>query len=248
VEKIGAKLRAVRVQSDLSLRDVGDQASQIATMRGNPLCKISASWLDRIERENRSIGSTKLLTLALIYNLTIEELLSFGDALDKTTTVTWDLPISPKSTLLLPRGPLDEKARILLPDETADAEPPKATDFLDSPAVRKVSRYVRAVIGSEDNFLHPMLRSGATVLIDRQKRTIAPNRVLNNEFERPIYLLETRDGYICSWCEFDERERNMLVIVPHPCSGRKGVRLRMTQDVTVIGLVTGLHMRVEPLS
>jgi hypothetical protein len=47
VEKIGAKLRAVRVQSDLSLRDVGDQASQIAKMRGNPLCKISASWLDR---------------------------------------------------------------------------------------------------------------------------------------------------------------------------------------------------------
>jgi transcriptional regulator with XRE-family HTH domain len=246
VEKIGAKLRAVRVQFNLSLRDVEDQASQLAMMRGNPLCRISASWLDRIERGNRSIGSTKLLTLAVIYKLTIEELLSFGDALDQTAEATWDLPISPKDTLLLPRGPLDERARILLPDETADAEAPAATAFLDGPAVRKISRYVRAVIGSENNYLHPMLRSGATVLVDRQKRTIVPNRVLNSEFERPIYLLHTHEGYICSWCEICERERNMLVIVPHPCSGRRGTRLQMTQEVSVIGQVIGLHMRVNP--
>src|SRR5260370_40779907 len=94
-------------------------------MRGNPLCKISASWLDRIERENRSIGSTKLLTLALIYNLTMEESLSFGDALDKTTTGTWNLRISPKSTLLLLLGPWNGKARLLLRVETAEAGRPK---------------------------------------------------------------------------------------------------------------------------
>jgi hypothetical protein len=215
-------------------------------MRGNPLCKISKSWIDRIERENRSIGSTKLLTLAVIYKLTIEELLSFGDALDQAAEATWDLPISPKDTLLLPRGPLDERARILLPDEIVDAEAPATTVFLDGATVRRVSRYVRAVVGTDNNYLHPMLRSGATVLVDRKKRTIAPNRVLSNEFERPIYLLETHEGYICSWCEIDERERNMLVIVPHPCSGRKGTRLLMTQEVTVIGQVRGLHMRVDP--
>jgi transcriptional regulator with XRE-family HTH domain len=247
VEKIGVKLRAVRVQANLSLRDVEDQAGQIAAMRSNPLCNISASWLDRIERQNRDIGSTKLLTLARIYNLTVEELLSFGDALDRTAAPNWDLPISPKNTVFLPRGPLDNKARTVLPDDVAEAAPPVRTAFSESAAARKVSRYVRAVIGIEDNFLHPMLRSGATVLVDRQKRTVGRNRPFNNEFERPIYLLETRDGYVCSWCEFDEQRINMLVIIPHPCSGRKSMRLDIAQEVTVVGMVVGLHMRIEPV-
>ena len=75
------------------------------------------------------------------------------------------------------------------------------------------SRY--GFIGLTDNMMYPLLRPGSFVQIDERQRTLplAPSRT---EFDRPIYFIELRDGYICSWCEL---QRNKLIVIPHPLSG-----------------------------
>ncbi len=58
-------------------------------------------------------------------------------------------------------------------------------------------------IGLQDFTLHPMLRPGTFVQIDQRVRKIQPLR-WRSEYDRPIYFIELRDGYACSWCEMQD--------------------------------------------
>ena len=69
MEGIGAKLRAARSRWQLTLREVEERSLKLAQQWGNPAYRISASWLDRVERENRGLSATKLIVLAVIYKI-----------------------------------------------------------------------------------------------------------------------------------------------------------------------------------
>ena len=58
-------------------------------------------------------------------------------------------------------------------------------------------------IGLQDNTLSPLLRPGSFVQIDPHVRKVQPLR-WRTEFDRPIYFVELRDGYACSWCEMQD--------------------------------------------
>src|SRR5580658_1449698 len=72
---IGAKLRMIRRQWQLSLREVEERSRRIAEERGNLSYKVSASWLDRLEREAHELTVNKLIALAEVYSLPAEQLL-----------------------------------------------------------------------------------------------------------------------------------------------------------------------------
>src|ERR1700744_507000 len=74
-EGLGAKLRAIRQQWRLSLREVEKRSLRVAQERGSESYQISASWLDRLEREHHELTVNKLIALADIYNLTAERLI-----------------------------------------------------------------------------------------------------------------------------------------------------------------------------
>ena len=76
MEGIGGKLRAARLQWQLTLREVEDRSNRLAQEWGNPAYQISASWLDRVEREDRVLSPSKLIVLAVIYGLTAAQLLA----------------------------------------------------------------------------------------------------------------------------------------------------------------------------
>jgi hypothetical protein len=61
----------------LTLRETEERCAQVAQQWGNDAYRISASWLDRVERENRGLSATKLIVLAYIYNLSTDQMLSF---------------------------------------------------------------------------------------------------------------------------------------------------------------------------
>jgi transcriptional regulator with XRE-family HTH domain len=65
---IGLRLRAVRRQWQLSLREVEKRSLQFAQQQGNQSYQVSASWLDRLEREEHELTVNKLIVLADIYN------------------------------------------------------------------------------------------------------------------------------------------------------------------------------------
>jgi hypothetical protein len=95
-------------------------------------------------------------------------------------------------------------------------------------------------IGREDHTLYPLIRPGSLVQIDPSQRKIssAPWRT---EFERPIYFIELRNGYLCSWCQL---ERGQLIIIPHPQSRQTVRHFEHPSQAEIVGRVTGVAMRI----
>jgi transcriptional regulator with XRE-family HTH domain len=242
VENIGSKLRAVRERLKLSRQDVEEETNRIAQLRGNPSCKISANWLYRVESGDHGIGGIKLLTLAYAYQLTVEELLALDDAPDQPAEADWHLPVEPRQTLLLTPGPLDDLARLRLPD--GYSSPPKRTKLLQEESTSRVTRYVRAIVGKEDNRMYPLLHPGAIVLIDRHSRAVAKHPNVKNEFEIPIYFFETHDGPVFGWTSLGKND--ILSILAHPCSGKSPLHFQYKHEIDVIGQIVGVQMWITP--
>ena len=100
----------IRRQWQLSLREVEERSLRFAQDRGNSSYQISASWLDRLEREEHELTVNKLIALASIYNIPTEQLLrSMHPANEKTLNLKQ--LSSPNATILLTEGPLEAQAK-----------------------------------------------------------------------------------------------------------------------------------------
>jgi len=238
---IGGKLRESRLKWQLTLREVEERSLRLAQQWENPSYRISASWLDRIEREDRELAATKLIVLAVIYGLTAEEMIALCPV-STPTPHQLDSVGTPNATLLLTQGPLEQHARHWLPDTFLADPPPEATTLLPSEKASLPSHYRRGVIGQRDRVLEPMVRAGSIVLIDTQKRSIASRKDWTHEFDRPIYFLITRTGYAAGFCELD-REAQWLTLVPHPLSYESSRRWRFKKEIEVIGTVAAVFTR-----
>jgi transcriptional regulator with XRE-family HTH domain len=242
VEGIGRRLRSIRQKFGLTLREVEERSVRLGQEWGNTTYRISASWLDRVEREDRILSGAKLIVLAVIYSLTSKEMLSLYTPGNRPMAHADQLS-APNSTLLLTRGPLEEFARQRLPDSILSERIPERTTLLP-PEDYLPAHYRRGIIGRQDKTLEPMVRAGTFVLINTQKRSIAHRREWTNEYDRPIYFLYTRSGYACGWCDLD-RNTDWLTLVPHYASYAAGQRWRYRAEVEVIGKVVAMLQRFE---
>jgi hypothetical protein len=98
-------------------------------------------------------------------------------------------------------------------------------------------------IGLEDYTLYPHIRPGSFVEIDDRQNKIKP-RSWQNEYDRPIYFVELRGGYACSWCELDG---NQLILIPSPQSRVQVRHVRYPNEGDIIGRVTAVTMRIADL-
>lgn len=242
MKQIGSKLRSVRLKWGLTLREVEERSAIIAQERGNSSYRISASWLNRVEREGRGLSVIKLIVLAAIYGISPEQLLAYCPHATRNSSGR-NGPLGPNTTLLLTNGPLEEHARTWLPDSIAAEPIPDSTTLL-SPEDHLPSHYRRGIIGRLDKTLDPMIRPGSIVLINTQRRSIAHRREWTNEFDRPIYFLLTHGGYFCGWCELD-KNAEWLTLVPHSLSYATAQRWRYRKEVEVVGRVAVVLMRLE---
>jgi transcriptional regulator with XRE-family HTH domain len=242
MEGIGGRLRSIRQKWGFTLRDVEDRSMRISQKWGNPSYRMSASWLDRVEREDRVLSGAKLIVLAVIYSLTSEELLAIYTQ-GSHNAAQFDEASGPNATLLLTRGPLEKLVRQRLPDSVLAERIPDQTTLLP-PEDYLPGHYRRGVIGRQDKTLEPMVRAGTFVLIDTQKRAIAHRREWTNEYDRPIYFLYTRSGYVCGWCDLD-RNTNWLTLVPHYASYAPAQRWKYRLEIEVVGRVAAMLQRFE---
>lgn len=242
MEQIGPRLRAIRQKWGLSLREVELRSTRIAQEWGNSSYRISASWLDRVEREGRGLSAAKFIVLAIIYGIPSEQLLAYCPPAANDSQSS-EFVSSPNTTLLLTKGPLEEHARLWLPESVAVEPLPDNTSLL-SPESHLPSHYRRGIIGLLDKTLDPMIRPGSIVLINTQSRAIAHRREWTSEFDRPIYFLFTHAGYICGWCELD-KSSEWLSLVPHPLSYAPAQRWRYRREVEVIGRIAAVLLRLE---
>jgi transcriptional regulator with XRE-family HTH domain len=238
---IGSRLRAVRQQWRLSLREVEERSLRFAQERGNQSYQVSASWLNRLEREEHELTVNKLIVLADIYNLPTEQLLRSLYPGDPQPMLLRELS-SPNATMLLTGGPLEEQARYLLPD-AGGAAPPDETTLLSTENGSLPVAYRRGIIGKRDRTLDPMIPAGSIVQIDSRKRAISSRRDWTHEFHRPIYFLMTREGYVCGWCELD-RDSEWLTLIPHSLSPAPSRRWKYRTEIENLGRVVVVAIRL----
>jgi hypothetical protein len=103
-------------------------------------------------------------------------------------------------------------------------------------------QHIYAYIGLEDDTMYPLLRQGSLVMVDEMLRSVATGG-WNNEFERPIYLVETHDEYLCGWCRV---EGSQIMIIPHPISSARVRTFNLTTEAEVIGQVVSVATRLVP--
>jgi hypothetical protein len=150
--------------------------------------------------------------------------------------------ISVPNATLLAEGNLEAYAKVWLPDTLVTDTPSDSTALLPSEPGLLPSHFRRGIIGREDRTLEPMIRAGSIVLIDTQKRAIASRREWNHEFDRPIYFLLTREGYVSGFCELD-RDTDWLTVIPHALSFESNRRWRYRKEIEVIGTVEAAVVR-----
>jgi transcriptional regulator with XRE-family HTH domain len=221
---IGARLRAIRQQWRLSLREVEQRSRRIAQERGDLSYQVSASWLFRLESDEQELTVNKLIALGEIYSTPADRLLRSIDP-ENEQPLIFDQISSRNETKLPTGGPRDETT--LLPTENTPPHTP----------------YRFGIIGKLDLSLHPMVSAGSIVQIDTRKRDISPKKHWTHEFQRPIYFVKIKDRYFCGWWELDE-DSQWLTLIPHPLSSASSQRYRYPTEVENIGRVVSVMIRL----
>jgi transcriptional regulator with XRE-family HTH domain len=247
----GRKLKRVRERLNLRYRDVEEASNRIAEKYGNSEYVIALSRLADIENKGTLPTIYRLYSLCAIYRL------DFAEALEWYGVNLSDLPAD-SIVVAIDRSHLvgfsaDGRGEIQVPLALDPGTDLSRTTYLSRIIQRwgrlplmllngldlKNHRY--AFIGTEDWTMYPLLQPGSLVLIDETHRKII-SEGWSNEFERPIYFLEHRNGYSCGWCHLND---NQLIIQPHPASMCHPEVYSYPADVDVIGQVSGVAMRLD---
>lgn len=246
----GEKLRNVRESLGLTLRDVEAAGERIAKRHRDDEFLIPISRLSHIETRGFIPSIQRLYTLSVIYRLDIREIMAWygvdlNDAVADVMLV--EIPKThrtPAATAAMsvrvpvrldPSFNINRTSNLGRMIERWGIVP---LTFLEEFTDRE---FTYGFVGAEDFSMYPLLLPGSFIQVDedRNKVTTGPWR---SEFERPIYFVETREGFTCCWCE--EHGENLL-LQPHPLSPAPSRLLRRPDEVEVIGQIVGVAMRLD---
>ncbi len=240
----GSHLRQVREQLGLTYRDVERVSYDLAGQRGRPEFIIRISRLADIENSDVIPSLHKLYALAAIYHLDPLEICRWygvplehhfcdGTHVGAPKTHLAAAPIAMRLPLRFDPG-FDPRRTAYL------SRMVESWGELEGALFNGQPRYRYGYIGLDDHIMEPLLRPGSLVLLDPALQQVR-NSGWNNEYERPIYFVDVRDGYRCSWCL---REGPKLILQPHPLSCCAPQVWRCPDEAEVVGQVTGVVMRL----
>lgn len=246
----GDGLRAIREKLGLTIRDVEAASSRLAEKYGNPDYTITLSRLSDIETKGVTPTLYKFYSFAVIYRRDFRELLGlYGIDLQRAgeDAEVVEIPRTHTFVSLAGEGEVEIPVRV---DPGFDA---RTTSAMGRMIVKwgtvpftalgqfKQREYTYGYIGTDDLTMYPLLLPGSFVQVDETLRKVEEGP-WRSEYERPIYFLETREGFVCSWCELNGQ---MLTLRPHPMSPARTRTFRHGSDVEVLGQVVGIAMRIS---
>ncbi|MGI9103837.1 MAG: helix-turn-helix domain-containing protein [Terriglobales bacterium] len=248
----GQQLRALREQLGLTIREVETASTRLAQKYKNDDYEIPLSRLSDIETKGVVPSIFRLYALAVIYRQSLIELLSwYGIDLGRTTADFSIIELT-KSHLCSTASPV----KIQLPVKMDPSFDLRKTSNIG----RMVEQWGRVpldylqhfmgadfsygYIGTEDYAMYPIILPGSFVQIDESRNRVVEG-MWRSEYERPIYFVETREGYTCCWCAV---RAGQLVLQPHPLSPVQPRIVKDQQEAEVIGQVIGVAMRLGELA
>lgn len=251
MEEAGQKLKRARERLNLRYRDVEEASVRIAERHRNDEFVIALSRLADIENKGTVPTLYRLYSLCAIYRLDIHEVLEWY-GVDVSALPADAVSIEIERTHPIGFG-TNGQGEVQIPLSLDPGLDVRRTTYLSRMIQRwgklplmllngldlKNHRY--GFIGTEDWSMYPLIQPGSFVLIDETRRKIV-NSGWTHEFERPIYFLEHRRGYACSWCNLTETH---LILQPHPASMCNPEVYAFPDEIEVIGQVTGVAMRLD---
>jgi transcriptional regulator with XRE-family HTH domain len=247
----GDYLRDLRNRIGVTTREVEEFSRKIAEDRGNEEFSVSNAWLTQLENKNSVPSIYKLFSLSVIYGAKFVDLLSiFGVELNDSIRYHSCLPLlnthlasievadrdrSVRFPVRFDRGFRVETTSLISRMVEVWGEVPIA--IIQKLDIRNCQY---GFIGMEDHTMDPLLRPGSFVQIDSHRKRVA-TAGWRTELDRPIYFVELREGYACSWCE---THGSNLTLIPHPLSGCAIRQFAHPEEAEVIGQVTAVAMRL----
>jgi hypothetical protein len=244
----GHSLRVLREKLGLTMRDIETYSEQIARKRGNEEYSIPISRHSDFETKGVIPSIYRFYSLAVIYHKDMRELLAFYGVDMKIPVSDLRLSSPPKSHL---SDALAETRSVQIPVRLDPAFDPRRTSnfgrmveqwgtvpliYLEQ--YSKVD-FTYGYIGSEDLTMYPILPPGSFIQVDESRSKVVEGG-WRSEYERPIYFVETREGYVCCWCTVGRED---LILQSHPLSPVPPRVVRVSQ-AEVVGQIVGVAMRL----
>lgn len=247
----GQQLRHLRERLGLTLRDVETASSEVAARHGNQEFFIPFSRLSEIETKGTVPSIYRIYTLAAIYHCGYRAICDWYkvdfDAIAEDSHVV-EIPrthrfdaIPHPDSLTVPVA-IDPGFDVRRTMNLARMIQKWGTVPLQYLPGLKRGAHTYAFLGTDDFTMYPLLMPGSFLQVD-ESRTEVLKEGWRSEYERPIYFIETREEFICSWCNISDCDQ--LVIQPHPLSPVAPRVFRHPQDAEVVGQVVGVAMRLN---
>lgn len=246
----GEQLRALREGLGLSIRMVESASAKLAARHDNSDYLLSLSRISDIETKGITPNLYRLYSLSIVYHVDFGDILRMfgldlrnipGDlelaSIPRThTTNALDSEQEVEIPLLMDPGFREERTApiIRMIQKWGTTPIPLLKKFLNR-------KFTYGYVGREDWTMYPLLLPGAFIQIDESKRKVEEGP-WQSEYERPIYFVEMRDGFVCCWCEMIG---SMLTLKAHPLSSVKTRMVKPGSDAEVIGQVVGIAMRLD---
>jgi transcriptional regulator with XRE-family HTH domain len=247
MEEAGQKLKRVRERLRLKFRDVEEASIRIAARHGNDEFTVALSRLADIENKGTMPSLFRLYSLCAIYRIEMEEVLSWYGVSIQELPGDAAIVEQPRTHIV---GFQPEDGEVQVPISLDPGLDLSRTVFLSRLIQRwgklplmllnniDLKSYRYGMIGTRDWSMFPIIPPGSLVVIDDSKRRVA-NSGWTTEFERPIYFMEHREGYVCGWCTLRE---DRLIVQPHPASACEPESYLYPMEIEVIGQVTRVAM------
>lgn len=246
---VGQKLKALRSDRHITVREVEQASRRIAEAKGDKRFCISNGWLAQLEKGTSEPSIHKLFSLSVIYRVQFFDLIRvYGVDLDEIRK--YEPVANPHLTQLL-SAEFQDKELVGLPGIAAfnpsrrvtslipDGRRPAGTTTLAGITNPTAALNAYGYIGLNDLTMYPLIRPGAVVQIDTTQRKLQ-SITWHSEYERPIYFIELRDAYACGWCDL---QGNQLLIIPHHSSPVAIRRLTYLKEAEIVGRVIGFDTR-----
>ena len=235
----------------MKYREVEEASSRIAAVHCNEEYFVSLSRLADIENKGVMPSMYRLYSLCAIYRIDLEEVLSWYGIVLGSLPADAALIQHPRTHPIRFQGGQGEAQMPIALDPGIDLS---RTLFLSRWIQRwgkiplmllnhmDLRNYRYGFIGTEDWSMFPLIPPGSLVVIDEMRSRVV-NSGWNSEFERPIYFVEHREGYACSWCT---ERGGRLTLHPHPSSLYEAESYAYPEEAEVLGQVTEVAMSLDP--
>jgi transcriptional regulator with XRE-family HTH domain len=245
----GQQLRGLREQLGLTMRGVENASTILAQRHGSTEFAISLSRLSDLETKGVVPTIHRIYSLAVIYRCDFKDVLRwYGVDLDDLSN---DLGVlaPPKSHV---SKAIQGSGTVRIPVRLDPGFDPRRTSNLGRMIEQwglvplaylgqfAQNTFTYGYVGTEDFGMYPLLLPGTFVQVDETKNRVVAG-MWRSEYERPIYFVETREGFTCSWCDV---MGDTLVLRPHPLSPVTPRMMRFPREAEVVGQVVGIAMRL----